>query len=168
MNYEHFLKIAIEKSKESVARGGFPVGAIIVKDGQVLASGISNGKQQHDPTSHAEIAAIREVCRKLHTRNLKDMTLYSSLEPCLMCFAACTWASIPRIVYACGNNRVSQQHYEGVRDLSAVNTQIHHPIELIHFSKYEDIALKVIIDWENDLSSKAAPAKPMQDSHTTV
>lgn len=95
-----FLQQAIEKSKESVALGGFPVGVVIVRNGEILTSGMSNGKQLNDPTNHAEIAAMREACKKLQTRDLKDVVLYSSLEPCLMCFAASTWASIPRMVYA--------------------------------------------------------------------
>lgn len=146
-----FLQQAIEKSKESVALGGFPVGVVIVRNGEILISGMSNGKQLNDPTSHAEIAAIRETCKKLQTRDLKDIVLYSSLEPCLMCFAASTWASIPKVVYACSRKQVSKQHYEGEHDITAINKSVRRPIELVHLSGLEDEALKVIEDWEKNL-----------------
>lgn len=146
-----FLQMAIEKSEESVRVGAFPVGAVLVRDGEVISTGISNGKQLKDPTSHAEIAAIREACQKLQIRDLKDVVLYSSLEPCLMCYAASFWASIPRIVYACSRERVSKQHYEGNHSLIDINKTIRHPIELVYIPEMEDPALKVIEDWEKNL-----------------
>jgi len=149
MDEVKFLQKAIEKSQQSVTFGGFPVGVIIVKNGNILASGVSNGKQLNDPTSHAEIEAIRTACKKMGTRDLKDVVLYSFLEPCLMCFAASIWASIPKIVYACARNRVSKQHYEGDYNLALINKKSRHQIEFAHFSKLEKQALKVIEDWEN-------------------
>lgn len=151
MDDTKFLQIAIDKSKESVALGGFPGGAVIVRNGEILTSGISNGKQLNDPTSHAEIAAIREACQKLQAQDLKDTVLYSSLEPCLMCFAASTWASIPKVVYACSRKRVSRQHYEGNHDLTAINESARRPIEFVHLPELEEQALKVIDDWEKSL-----------------
>ncbi len=154
MDDAKFLQVAIEKSKESVALGGFPVGVIIVKNGEILASGISNGKQLNDPTSHAETAAIREACQKLQTRDLRKVVLYSSLEPCMMCFSASIWASVPKIVYACSRERVSQQHYEGKHDLNSINRLTRHPIELIHFLELENQALQVIEGWEKSLETE--------------
>lgn len=116
-----------------------------------MSSGISNGKQLNDPTSHAEIDAIRTACQKVKTRDLKDVVLYSSLEPCLMCFVASTWASIPKIVYACERNRVSKQHYEGNHNLAPINEVARRPIKLIHFRELEDEALQVIENWEKNL-----------------
>ncbi|OHA07854.1 MAG: hypothetical protein A2934_00135 [Candidatus Sungbacteria bacterium RIFCSPLOWO2_01_FULL_47_10] len=145
---EKFLQKAIEKSRESVALGGFPVGVIIVRNEEIFSSGISNGKQLNDPTSHAEIDAIRAACQKLQTRDLKGVILYSSLEPCLMCFAASTWASIPKIVFACGRGRVSKQHYEGNHDLVSINKKVRRPIEIIHLRELEDEALQIIENWE--------------------
>ena len=146
-----FLQQAIEKSEESIALGGFPVGVVIVRNGEILTSGISNGKQLNDPTSHAEITAMREACKKLQTRDLKDVVLYSSLEPCLMCFAASTWASIPRVVYACSRKRVSKQHYEGEHDITTINKSARRPMQRVQFSELEDEALKVIENWEKNL-----------------
>lgn len=151
MSDAKFLQLAIERSQESVTLGGFPVGVVIVRSGKIIASGISNGKQRNDPTSHAKIDAIRKACQKLETRDLKDVVLYSSLEPCLMCFAASTWASVPKIIYACGRNRVSKQHFEGDHNLASINEATRHPIKLVHLSKLEEQALQVIENWEKSL-----------------
>lgn len=146
-----FLKQAIEKSKESVAAGGFPVGVVIVKNGEVIVSAISNGKQLKDPTSHGEVAAIREACQKLGTRDIPEVTLYSSLEPCLMCLTACSWASIPKIVYACSRDKVSRQHFEGAHNIQQINARLRKPINLIYGVELENEALEVIEDWEGSL-----------------
>ncbi|MDP3986506.1 MAG: nucleoside deaminase [Candidatus Veblenbacteria bacterium] len=142
------LREAIAQSRASVEAGGFPIGAVVVKEGVVLGWGVSDGKQLKDPTNHAEIAAIREACKKIDNRDLKGVTLYSSLEPCLMCFAAAFWAHIPRIVYACRKGRVSKQHSEGTHDIVAVNEAARRHIELVHLSELEREAAKVIDDWE--------------------
>ena|SRR3989344_4770040 len=151
MNDQKFLQQAIDASKESVQIGGFPVGAVIIRGGDVVAVGLSNGKQLKDPTNHAEIAVIREACQKLGTRDLKDVELYSSLEPCVMCLTACFWASIPNVVYACGKDKVSKQHYEGEHSLRDINAQFRRPIELVHITELEGQALQVITEWEKTL-----------------
>ncbi len=147
-----FLQLAIAKSQESVDAGGFPVGVLLTKNNEIISSGISNGKQLHDPISHAEIVAIREACEKLQTRILKDCVLYSSLEPCLMCYAAATWARIPRIVFACRKNQVSAQHSEGTHNLAKINQLTNHPITLIHLQELEKSALNVIQNWEKKIT----------------
>ena len=151
MSDKEFLQLAIKKSQESVEAGAFPVGAIVVQNGEIVSSSISNGKQLKDPTSHAEIAAIREACQKLKNRDLKNVVLYSSLEPCLMCYAASFWASIPRVVYACSRTRASKMHYEGGHNLGQINEVSRHPIELMHMKEMEEKALKIISDWEASL-----------------
>jgi guanine deaminase len=151
MSDKEFLQLAIKKSQESVEAGAFPVGAIVVQNGEIISSSISNGEKLKDPTSHAEIAAIREACQKLQNRDLKNIILYSSLEPCLMCYAASFWASIPQVVYACPRAKVSKMHYEGDHDLEHINESSRHPIKLIHMQEMEDEALKIINDWEASL-----------------
>jgi guanine deaminase len=153
MTDKDFLQLAIDKSKESVLAGAFPVGAVVVQDGEVISFAISNGKQLKDPTSHAEIAAIREACQKLQNRDLKNVVLYSSLEPCLMCYAASFWASISKVVYACSRERVAKQHYEGEHDLKFINVNSRRQIELIQIKEMEEQAWQIVRDWE--ISSKA-------------
>lgn len=144
-----WLKEAIKKSKESVTLGGFPVGAVIVKDNELLSYGLSNGKNLNDATLHAEIDAIRKASKILQVRNLKDVTLYSSLEPCLMCFSASNWAYIPKIVYACSRKNVSKQHFEGEHNLIEINKKCRRPINIINIQELEETALKVIRAWED-------------------
>jgi tRNA(Arg) A34 adenosine deaminase TadA len=144
------LTKAIEESQRSVDLGGFPVGALLAQDGVVASVGLSNGKQEADPTSHAETTAIRMLSAKLHKRNLGEYTLYSSMAPCLMCYGAAFWAGITRIVYAVRKDQLSWQHFEGKYDLDAINSQSRRPIELVHFAEQEPIGLKVINKWERD------------------
>lgn len=148
MTERELLLLAIEKSAESVQAGAFPVGAVIARGGEVIATAISDGKRLQDPTSHAETAAIRLACQKLGKRELKDVVLYSSLEPCLMCFSASSWASVPRVVYACPREKVSPIHYEGGHDLRQIDDALRHPIELVQLAELESQALAVITSWE--------------------
>lgn len=113
MTDKEFLIKAIEKAKESVADGGFPAGAVVVKNSQIVGSGISVGNKLNDPTSHGEMASIRDACKNLKTTDLSDCVLYASMEPCLMCFGASMWASISKIVFACSKEKVSEEYYGG-------------------------------------------------------
>jgi len=101
MNDIEYLKLAVEQARKSVKKGGFPAGAIVVKNGKIISKGVSVGFQIHDPTAHAETVAIRDACKKLKTADLSGATLYGSLECCNMCFFVSYWAGISRIVYAC-------------------------------------------------------------------
>ena len=113
MNDKELLIQAIEQSRESVRQGGFPAGTVIVKDGKVIAKGISIGNILHDPTSHGEVNSIREACKNINSSSLEGATIYSSLEPCMMCLAASMWAMVTKIVYACGKSKVSTLYYGG-------------------------------------------------------
>ena len=147
-NEAHFLRKAVELSQESVNIGGYPVGALIVQGGTVISVGLSNGKQLHDPTSHAETAAIRAAAMKLGNRDLTDVVLYSSLEPCVTCYSTSFWAHIPRIVFACGRGAVGAEYYEGDHNIFEINEKSHRNIELIHIKEWEPTALKIISAWE--------------------
>ena len=98
-----YMREAIRLADESVRNGGGPFGAVIVKDGEIVA-GCSNSVTLHnDPTAHAEVSTIREACRKLGSFDPSDCVIYTSCEPCPMCLGAIYWARIDRIYY--GNNR---------------------------------------------------------------
>jgi len=145
-----FLKKAIELSKESVEKGGFPVGAVVVKDNKIIGEGLSNGKNNKDATSHAEIEAIRDASRSLDSRDLFDCEIYSSMEPCLMCFSATYWAKIKRVVYAVGKDKLPKEHFEGTYDLREINLKNNKLIEIVHVKDLEKEALDVIRDWEKN------------------
>lgn len=97
---EKYMRMAIEKSIESVQNGGGPFGAVIVKDGEVVAVASNSVTIDNDPTAHAEVNAIRQACRKLGTFDLSGCEIYASCEPCPMCLASIYWARIDKLYYA--------------------------------------------------------------------
>lgn len=96
-----FMMRAIEISIENVRSGrGGPFGAVIVKDGAIVAEGTNRVTATNDPTAHAEMVAIRAACQKLGTFDLKGCEMYVSCEPCPMCLGAIYWARIERVYFA--------------------------------------------------------------------
>ena len=100
MNNEQLMRRAIALSIESVNSGEGPFGAVIARNGEIVAEGSNNVTLHHDPTAHAEVSAIREACRKLETFDLSGCDIYTSCEPCPMCLGAIYWAHIDKIYYA--------------------------------------------------------------------
>ena len=98
-----FMEMAICLSEENIDTGGGPFGAVIVRDGEVIATGTNRVVPNSDPTAHAEVMAIRNACAKLGTFQLTGCTVYSSCEPCPMCLSALYWAGVSRICY--GNTK---------------------------------------------------------------
>ncbi len=92
---------AIALALKSVRAGGGPFGALIVRNGQIIAQGTNRVTAGNDPTAHAEIMAIRAACAALNTFHLQGFDIYCSCEPCPMCLAAIYWARIDRCFYAC-------------------------------------------------------------------
>ena len=98
---EKFMVLAIKKARQGVRKGQTPFGACIVKDGKVVVTEHNVVWDTTDITAHGEVNAIREACKKLKTVSLEGCTIYSTCEPCPMCFSAIHWARIERIVYGC-------------------------------------------------------------------
>ena len=95
-----FMREAIRLSREGMqSRQGGPFGAVIVRDGEIIARGCNQVTSTHDPTAHAEMVAIREAGRRLNTFSLAGCELYASSEPCPMCLAAIYWARLDRVYY---------------------------------------------------------------------
>lgn len=99
MEHDDFMRQAIALAVENVKNDGGPFGAVIVKDGRVVATGVNRVVPDNDPTAHAEVNAIRAACVKLGTFNLSGCVLYTSCEPCPMCLGAIYWAHIDKIYY---------------------------------------------------------------------
>ena len=95
-----FMQRAIELSIESINSGGGPFGSVIVKDEKIISEGMNRVTVDNDPTSHGEIVAIRNACKKLNTFNLSNCSLYSSCEPCPMCMSAIYWSRTGNVYYA--------------------------------------------------------------------
>jgi tRNA(Arg) A34 adenosine deaminase TadA len=101
-NHEQFMRRAIELARQSsiIEKAGGPFGCVIVKNGKVVGEGANRVIAEGDPTSHAEINAIKAACKKLGTYELSDCTVYTTGEPCPMCYGACCWARVDAIYYA--------------------------------------------------------------------
>lgn len=150
MDDKHFLKLAVEQARKSIEQGGFPAGAVVVKDGKVIAEGVSLGFKLHDPTSHAETASIRSACQNLQTSSLEGATLYESLECCNMCFSVSNWAGISRIVYACKKTpeMVKKLYYEGNISNDVLNQSNNRKIEIVFIPDFEEECLDLVKKWE--------------------
>ncbi|MBM3200195.1 nucleoside deaminase [Candidatus Woesearchaeota archaeon] len=97
-----FMKKAVEEASKGLkSNSGGPFGAVIVKDDKIIAKAHNQVLKSNDPTSHAEIVAIRKASAKLKRFDLSDCEIYSSCEPCPMCFSAIHWARIKKVYYGC-------------------------------------------------------------------
>lgn len=101
---ERFLCEAIELARENMARGGRPFGAVVVKDGEVIASGVNEVLSSNDPTAHAEMSAIRAASQVLASPRLDGCTVYASGRPCPMCMGAMRMAGVSEVAYAYSND----------------------------------------------------------------
>lgn len=98
---EKFMRRAIELAQSGIdSNSGGPFGSVVAKDGEIIAEGCNRVTSENDPTSHAEIVAIREACRKLGSFQLEGCTIYTSCEPCPMCLGAIYWARPERVYFA--------------------------------------------------------------------
>lgn len=102
---EHWMRLALEEARQAFAEGEIPVGAVLVKDGQLVCSAHNRREQDHDPTSHAEILCMREGAKKLGNWRLRDCTLYVTLEPCPMCAGAMVMSQLGQCVYGAADSR---------------------------------------------------------------
>lgn len=148
-----YLQMAVRLARKSMGKGGFPAGAIVVRDNKVISEGISIGFKLNDPTSHAETSSIRQACQRLRTSDLKGAILYESLECCLMCFSVAYWAGVSKIIYACRKTpeMVKKFYYEGSSDNAEINKKNNRRIELLFIPDFEKESLGIVKEWENKL-----------------
>jgi tRNA(adenine34) deaminase len=99
MNRDYFMGLALIEAKKAQSGGEVPVGCVVVREDKVVGAGHNTRENDHDATAHAEVAAIREACRKLGGWRLSDCTLYVTLEPCAMCAGAIINARVGEVVY---------------------------------------------------------------------
>lgn len=98
--HEQFMAMAVETTKQGIAKGQTPFGAVIVdQDGNIVANSHNKVWMTTDITAHGEIVAIREACKNMDSIDLSGCTIYTTTEPCPMCFSAIHWAKIDRIIY---------------------------------------------------------------------
>lgn len=121
---EYFMREAISLARSAECLGEVPVGAVVVRDGQVVGRGFNSPIGDSDPTAHAEIAALRDAARNLDNYRLPGCTLYVTLEPCAMCAGAIMHARIERVVYGARDPKTGV--HGSVVDLFAVERLNHH------------------------------------------
>jgi tRNA(Arg) A34 adenosine deaminase TadA len=102
-----FLREAIALARANVDAGGWPFGAVVVRDGEVLATGVNETHATSDPTAHAEMEAIRAASRRLGSPDLGGCAVYASGHPCPMCLAAMRFAGVKRVAYAYSNDEAA-------------------------------------------------------------
>ena len=143
-----FMRQAIDLSIENVHNGGGPFGAVIVRNGEVVATGVNNVVPHCDPTAHAEVSAIRKACQRVGDFKLDGCTIYTSCEPCPMCLSAIYWAGIERIFY--GNTK------QDAEDINFSDKFIYDELALPMTKRrvpavniMRDEALEAFRDWQN-------------------
>lgn len=126
-----WLARAISLATENVANGGGPFGALIVRDGELVAEGQNRVTATLDPTAHAEVVAIRAACQVLGDFSLAGATLYTSCEPCPLCLSAALWARVDRVVFAADRHDAARGGFDDLefyelfaRDRSTWNVAI--------------------------------------------
>jgi len=98
---QRFMKVAIEQAGIAEANGDVPIGAVIVKEGRIIAKAYNQREQLRDPTAHAEIIALTQGAAAMESWRLEGCTMYVTLEPCCMCAGALVLSRIDRLVYGC-------------------------------------------------------------------
>ncbi len=112
MDNDYFMRKAIALAVENVKNGGGPFGAVIVRDDEIVATGVNRVTANNDPTAHAEVSAIRAACSKLGTFNLSGCVIYTSCEPCPMCLGAIYWAHIDKIYYGANKDDAAAANFD--------------------------------------------------------
>ncbi len=139
-----FLRRAVDLSRQSLNASGFPVAAILVREDQEIAHGFSCTETSQDVTAHGEMQAIRSA----GSRAIGPLTLYSSLEPCLMCLAASAWAGVTEIVFGCKRVAVNSSYYVNSVDAKDAAHLLIAPPQFLHIPDFEEEILSLIAEYE--------------------
>ena len=121
MDHEKYMRMAIAKAREGISNGQTPFGACIVKNNEVIVCQHNRVWEETNITSHAEIVAIREACKVLDTVDLSGCTIYTTTEPCPMCFSAIHWAKIDAIYFG---TRIADAQEAGFSELTISNEEM--------------------------------------------
>lgn len=149
---QKFLKRAVSLSRESLQAGGFPVAALLVRDGLEISYGLSCTESTHDVTAHGEVQAIRAA----GSQAIAPLTLYSSLEPCLMCLAASAWAGVNRIVFGCRRDAVDPSYYVNNTTVEASVKLLTSPPQLVIIPNFEPEVVALIKEYEQRITTNSS------------
>ncbi len=140
-----FMRIAIDKMRQAgvLDKTGGPFGAVIVLNGKVISVAGNSVLKDNDPSAHAEVNAIREACRKLGTVDLSGAVIYTSCEPCPMCYSAAYWARIGKVFYA-----ASYSDYADIFDDAKINKDICKPLSQRHLAPQQILQSEAQKVWQ--------------------
>lgn len=142
-----FMQEAINEALKGLQNNeGGPFGYIVVKDGKIVGRGNNKVRSNTDPTAHAEIIAIREACKALNTFLLKGCEIYTSCEPCPMCFGAIYWARPDKVYYGCSQQDAAHIHFDDAfiyKEIELPYAQRSIPFEQVE----RNLALEVFKAW---------------------
>jgi tRNA(adenine34) deaminase len=102
---EYFMRLALREAARALEHDDVPIGAVVVKEGEVIGTGHNEREVRADPTAHAELLALREAARTLGSWRVLDAVMYVTLEPCAMCSGAIVLARVPRVVYGADDSK---------------------------------------------------------------
>ncbi|MBI1327883.1 MAG: hypothetical protein GC136_09610 [Alphaproteobacteria bacterium] len=139
-----YIEKAIALSRKSYEEGNFPAGAVLVKDGVVLAEAVSS---PYPNLLHADGKALSAAYAEHGP--LDGVTLYVGMEPCIMCISMLYWAGVRRVVYALAKNNLSGDYYESHSDLQDIYTRFNEKIEFVLYPEYGPEVLQIVKEWED-------------------
>lgn len=153
-NDKIFMRRAIELAGQGMdGKHGGPFGAVVVKDGEIIAEGYNKVTSTNDPTAHAEVIAIREACKKLNSFQLDDCVIYTSCEPCPMCLGAIYWARPKKVFFACTREDAAEINFDDQFIYNELATDIKkRQIEFVELLRNE--ARPVFQKWANKTDVK--------------
>jgi tRNA(adenine34) deaminase len=145
-----WMRLALAEASAALATGDVPVGAVVVRDGEVIAVARNERELHEDPTAHAELLAIREAARAIGDRHLTDCTLVVTLEPCVMCAGAIVAARIPTVVFGAWDEKAGAAGslYDVLRD-----RRLNHRVE-VYAGVEADAASKLLLDFFADTARR--------------
>lgn len=141
--HAEWMRLALAEASAALVTGDVPVGAVVVRDGEVIATGRNERELHEDPTAHAELLAIREAARVTGDRHLTDCTLVVTLEPCVMCAGAIVAARIPTVVFGAWDPKAGAAGslYDVLRD-----RRLNHRVE-VYAGVEADAASRLLLDF---------------------
>jgi guanine deaminase len=143
-----FMKVAIEEARKGFTRDdGGPFGAIIVRDGMPIANAHNEVLKTNDPTAHAEILAIRKACAHLESYDLSDCEIYSTSEPCPMCFSAIHWSRLKKLYFGTTKDDVSVIGFDDslIYDILRGKAQV---VQMERINVDRDSCLGLLQEWD--------------------
>jgi tRNA(Arg) A34 adenosine deaminase TadA len=150
-NLKTYFEAALsEASKGSRAKHGGPFGAVVIRNGKIIAKAHNTVIRDNDPTCHAEVNAIRKACKKLKRFHIEDCILIASSEPCPMCLTTSYWAQVKEIHYALPRSIAAKVGFADdyiYKDIS--KKPLNRTIPVIHYKELEKEGLKIFNDWQN-------------------